>query len=147
MVKKRVKSSVSSAGNERVEKMLIENSVSLQRALVNLSVKLDNLAEKISKLLELFELSAKSFSEGKFSGDKGKDVSQKIDSLLEQNKTLAKGLALMYEKTPGFSASPSQQNQQAPETDFGGYQRSMQTGEINNAPYQNQKFKPLPKRE
>ena len=41
-----------------VEKILVENFVSLQKVLTNLSVKFDELSNNISKLLELFELSA-----------------------------------------------------------------------------------------
>ena len=41
-----------------MEKILIENFVSLQRVMTNLSEKFDGLSNNISKLLELFELSA-----------------------------------------------------------------------------------------
>ncbi len=88
-----------------LEKQLIDNFVNLQRVLTNLSVKFDNLSENISKLLQLFEISAKSFveklPEGATTGvgkEKDREFLSKIDTLLEQNKTIAKGLTLMEEK-------------------------------------------------
>lgn len=91
--------------NEELQKALIENFISLQKVLTNLSVKFDNLSDNISKLLNLFEISAKSFVDKQtFQGteklDKGKDKEflDKINTLLEQNKTIARGLTLMEEK-------------------------------------------------
>src|SRR3989344_222056 len=43
----------------KVERALIENFIGLQKVMVNLSGKFDSLASQISKLLELFEISAK----------------------------------------------------------------------------------------
>jgi hypothetical protein len=85
----------------RVEKILIENFVSLQKVMVNLSVKFDNLANQISRLLELFEKSARTLTEEDFSSEKNnnKKIMEKMDNLFEQNKTIAKGLTLMHGKT------------------------------------------------
>ena len=47
----------------RVEKMLIENFVSLQKVMVGLSIKFEDLSENIKKLLSTFELAAQSLSE------------------------------------------------------------------------------------
>ena len=95
------KKSVSrSNGGTNVEKALIENFISLQRVMVNLSVKFDNLANQISKLLELFEISAKALAEKNFAmtGSMANEkVIQKIDTLLDQNKVIARGLTLMHE--------------------------------------------------
>lgn len=88
----------------KVEKILIENFVSLQKVMTNLSVKFDNLANQISKLLELFEISAKSLAKTDFNLGKetrdDKEIMQKLDSLADQNKTIARGLTLMHEKIP-----------------------------------------------
>lgn len=85
-----------------VEKILVENFVSLQKVMTNLSLKFDNLTGQISKLLELFELSAKSLAEKDFelerSNKDNKRVIEKIEGILEQNKTIARGLTLMNEK-------------------------------------------------
>lgn len=85
-----------------IEKTLLENFVNLQKVLTNLAVKFDSLSDQISKLLQLFEISAKSFAEKQTPviGEKKKDKEflEKLDTLLEQNKTIAKGLTLMEGK-------------------------------------------------
>lgn len=98
---------------EKLNKMLIENFVNLQKVLANLGSKFDMLSDKISKLLELFEISAKNFAEKQnsrekaeereqkseaHSNEKEKEFLEKVDSLLDQNKTIAKGLTLIEEK-------------------------------------------------
>lgn len=103
MKKKRVVKANSTKPKTNSNKILIENFVSLQRVLTNLAGKLDNLSGNISRLLELFEISAKSFAEkqgigGNIITEKDKEFLEKIDKLLEQNKTIAKGLTLMEEK-------------------------------------------------
>jgi len=86
------------------DEMLIDNFINLQRVLTNLSVKFDDLSSNMSKMLQLFEISAKSFAE-KYSGDAGVNISgsdkaflNKLDSLLDQNKTISKGIMMMEEK-------------------------------------------------
>lgn len=108
MVKKKVKKRVKNTAivkktDSNVNKALVENFVNLQKALTNLAVKFDNLSDQISKLLQLFEISAKSFAE-KYKSGTGEEVSKdtelldRLDTLLDQNKTIAKGLTLMEEK-------------------------------------------------
>jgi hypothetical protein len=83
--------------SREVNELLIENFVGLQKATTNLSVKFDGLADQISKLLEIFELSAKNFmKEG--SAGANNDLVAKLDSLLEQNKTIAMGLVLIEDQ-------------------------------------------------
>tara|TARA_Y100000034_G_scaffold41320_1_gene50837 strand:- start:1185 stop:1598 length:414 start_codon:yes stop_codon:yes gene_type:complete len=80
------------------EKILIENFVSLQKVMTNLSLKFDGLTNQISKLLELFEISAKSLAEKNPNlGGHDKQIMNKVDSLLDQNKTIARGMALFGE--------------------------------------------------
>jgi len=85
-----------------LEHALIDNFTNLQKVLTNLSVRFEDLSSKISKLLELFEISAKSFAEKYSSGGSqseiDKDFLRKLDSLLDQNKTIAKGIMLMEER-------------------------------------------------
>ncbi len=88
---------------EKLNAILVENFVNLQKALTNLTVKFDNLADQISKLLQLFEISAKSFAEKLSTGtgteiEKDREFLEKLNKLLEQNKVIAKGLTLMEEK-------------------------------------------------
>lgn len=85
-----------------IEEALIENFINLQRVLTNLAVKFDDLSNNMSKLLQLFEISAKSFAE-KYSGDyaatdSDKELLKKLDSLLDQNKVISKGIMLMEGK-------------------------------------------------
>jgi hypothetical protein len=87
--------------NRELQEALLENFVSLQRVLANLSVKFDGLSDNISKLLQLFEISAKSFIKKQEEiGGKGEEkvMLDRLETLLEQNKTIARGLTLMEEK-------------------------------------------------
>ncbi|MEA3248309.1 MAG: hypothetical protein U9Q73_01245 [Nanoarchaeota archaeon] len=77
------------------EELLLENFVGLQHAMTNLSVKFGSLSDNITRLLQVFEEAAKSFVSGEKLDDKS--MLKKIDSLLDQNKTIAKGLILMEE--------------------------------------------------
>lgn len=118
MQKKRAKKEKISRDAEKLNLILIENFVKLQKAMTNITIKFDNLAEQISKLLQLFEISARSFSEKLSAGtgtdiEKDKEFLEKLNKLLEQNKVIAKGLTLMEEKmkerlygSPQASMSP-----------------------------------------
>ncbi|MFH1521672.1 MAG: hypothetical protein ABIF18_01810 [archaeon] len=86
------------------EELLIENFVGLQHAMTNMSIKFGALSDNISKLLQVFEEAAKNFISGGRSDDK--DLLNKIDSLLNQNKTIAKGLVLMEGKLRGRAEEP-----------------------------------------
>ncbi len=98
----------------RTEKILIENFVALQRVMTHLSEKFDSLGTQISKMLNLFEISAKALAEKEFNTEKeNKDVKkmvEKFDMLLEQNKTIAKGLILLHDEI-----SPSKNIQETKE--------------------------------
>jgi hypothetical protein len=94
----------------KVEKVLIENFVSLQKVMTNLAVKFDSLSGQISKLLELFELSAKTLAEKDFSQDK--KLSEKLDNILDQNKIIAKGVSLLHERNSVAEVSAMPQRQQ-----------------------------------
>ncbi len=88
-----------SPSKRELEEALVENFVKLQRVMANMSFKFDNLSDQISKLLQLFEISAKSFVKKQEEGGSGdKDLLKKVDSLLNQNKTIATGLTLIEEK-------------------------------------------------
>jgi hypothetical protein len=91
---------VNSGQKDNTEKVLIENFVSLQKVMTTLAVKFDNLSGQISKLLELFEISAKTLAEKGYSGEEKTDpkIAEKLNNLLDQNKIIAKGVAMLYEK-------------------------------------------------
>jgi hypothetical protein len=85
-----------------IERALIDNFTALQRVMTNLSVKFDNLSDQISKLLNLFEISAKALAEKEVGTEKDKKdnklILEKIDNILEQNKVIAKGITLIHDK-------------------------------------------------
>lgn len=80
--------------------LLLENTIALQKTLAGLATELKTLNKKVSELFELFEAASSAFKEAKATGgaEIPADISEKIDMLVEQNKTLAKGL-LLLEKT------------------------------------------------
>ncbi|MBS3088472.1 hypothetical protein J4402_01700 [Candidatus Pacearchaeota archaeon] len=82
-----------------LEKKLLENLVALQKVHTDLAVKFDKLSRDISNLLTLFEVTAQNFAKNLPTGEieKDKEFLDKIDKLLDQNKTIAKGLTLMEE--------------------------------------------------
>lgn len=94
---------------QKMEQVLIENFVSLQKVMTNLAVKFDSLSGQISKLLELFEISAKTLAEKDYSikSEPDKKVAEKLDTILEQNKVIAKGITLLHENN-----SPDQSQEQ-----------------------------------
>ena len=91
-----------SSSEMRIERALIENFIALQKVMANLSTRFDNLSGQISKLLELFEISAKSLAKKDFDemdrGNKSeREVMEKLESLEQQAGLIGKGLALMHE--------------------------------------------------
>ena len=84
----------------KVERDLIENFIGLQKVMVNLSTKFDNLSGQISRLLYLFEISAKSLAKKELSssGDIGtKKIMERLENLSQQAGLIGKGLALIHE--------------------------------------------------
>lgn len=102
MVKKSVKHKTTNhkrhLKDAEIQLALIENFINLQKVLTELTSKFDNLSSNISRLLFLFEESAKSFVEKNKIGSDDKELLNKLDTLLDQNKTVAKGLTLIEEK-------------------------------------------------
>ena len=80
--------------SRKIEEILIENFVGLQKVMTNLSIKFELLSDNISKLLEILELSAKNYLEKeKVVGEN--DLEKRINFLIEQNKAIAEGLLLI----------------------------------------------------
>ena len=83
-----------------IDKIMTNNFISLQGVLTDLAIKMENLTSQMTKLLEIFETSAKALSEkgietiGKIDDKK---ILEKLDELLEQNKTLAKSVSIIAE--------------------------------------------------
>ncbi|HPD81788.1 MAG TPA: hypothetical protein PK357_01675 [Candidatus Pacearchaeota archaeon] len=100
--------------SSQIERTLIENFVSLQKVMANLSSRFDSLSDQISKLLGLFEISAKVLAEKDFelegrNSKENEKILEKIDKIIEQNKTIARGLTLVHEQTspqiPSYSST------------------------------------------
>jgi len=117
---------------QEIQEILINNFTNLQKVLTNLSIKFDELSTNLSRLLQLFEISAKNFAE-KYSDKKPEEVTEKsqqtdkeylkkLDSLLDQNKTIAKGIMLMEERIRKRDAPQSFKEE--PESRFGGMTKS-----------------------
>jgi len=94
------KSILSDTKKDKIEHTLVQNLVELQKVHTHLAEKIDKLSNQISDLLALFEMAARSFAQqpGNKVAEKDKDFLDKVDKLLEQNKTIAKGLTLMEER-------------------------------------------------
>jgi anion-transporting ArsA/GET3 family ATPase len=95
----------------KLQEILIENFVGLQKAMTNLSVKFEGLSEQIRRLLEIFESAAKNVASQ--SPEKNQELLDKLNSLLEQNKIIAKGLVLIEDRLNSQPASQAPQNQQS----------------------------------
>lgn len=122
--------------DEKVQKLLLENFVVLQKVMTDMSSKFDNLSNNISKLLNLFESSAKSFTEKQGVVTKeDKEFLEKLDRLLDQNKTIARGLTMMEERVRDKFSSAQQINMQ-------GYQIPRQMENIQNQTQEQQSQEP-----
>lgn len=83
-----------------IEKALVDNFIGLQKVMVNLSGKFDNLSNEISRLLNIFEVSAKAMAKKEFEREKDpelKKILDKLDNLSKQAGLIGKGLALIHE--------------------------------------------------
>ena len=98
------------------DKILSENLIALQKIMANLALSMDNLSKRISKLLDLFEISAKTLAEKDYEIGKDvkmeKELNQKLDALIEHNKIFARGLTLLHEK----SAIGTEEHRSLPQT-------------------------------
>ena len=85
----------------KMDKALIDNFIALQRVMLNVSIKFDNLSAQIGKLLDIFEISAKSLARKDFAPDReNKDIRiviEKLNNLSQQSGLIGKGLALIHE--------------------------------------------------
>jgi hypothetical protein len=86
--------------SNKIEDKIVENLIQLQKVNLNLAEKFDKLSNQIAALLTLFETAARSFATSPIvqASEKDKEFLDKINRLLDQNKTIAKGLTLMEEK-------------------------------------------------
>ncbi len=80
-------------------KVLIQNNIDLQKILVDLSSDVKRLTEELSILVGLFKEASRTLNDEKITKDMAaediKGIATKLDSLSEQNRTMAKGILLM----------------------------------------------------
>ncbi|MFZ1970702.1 MAG: hypothetical protein WAU65_00790 [Candidatus Nanoarchaeia archaeon] len=135
-MKKALESKSSPERSENIQKILVENFVSLQEVMAKLSERMNNLTEQISKLLELFEESAKAFMEKDIKimgGGTDKEVTDRLDKLLEQNKLIARGITLIHDSNStsteqSYNQPPQPPQMQSDQTNSGNvnkYQKSI----------------------
>lgn len=98
------------------EELLIENFVGLQRAMINLSIKFENLSDNISKLLNVFEVSARDYmvNKGRATPEVDRDLLSRINMLLEQNKNIMASIHSLEDKTRKQEAQKTQVQMTAP---------------------------------
>ena len=81
--------------NVNIDKALVDNFVALQKVMTDMASRFDELSNNISKLLEIFETSAKSLSEKDVDFDKNNsEINSKLDKILDQNKTLSRNMSM-----------------------------------------------------
>lgn len=87
-------------------KRLMENGVQLQKLTISLVESNNKLVKKVDDLISLFEEAAKNVSSGNY--EEIVTLNNKVNSLVQENKQLARGLILMEQKFKqgGFRASP-----------------------------------------
>jgi len=120
----------------KIERALVENFIALQKVMVNLSGKFDNLSGQISKLLELFEISAKSLAKKDFENleKESKDtkrIVEKLDNLTQQAGLIGRGLALIHESSSEGNTSENSMSTSFPAKPIG---QMTQTGNPMSQP-------------
>ncbi|MBL7100553.1 MAG: hypothetical protein ISS23_01215 [Nanoarchaeota archaeon] len=94
---------------DAIIKQLAENNLALQGKTADLILSVKELTKKIDDMVKIFEEAAKHIKEGT-----DKPLMEKLQSLLEQNKTIAKGLILLEKYVREKSAMGMPQFQPKP---------------------------------
>jgi hypothetical protein len=104
--------------NPALAELLVTNMVELQKIHTHLIERVDKLTHQLSDLLALFEATARTFAEHPSNQglEKDREFLEKIDRLLDQNKTIAKGLTLMEERIRErvYGNKPSEEGEKNP---------------------------------
>ena len=113
----------------KVERELIENFIGLQRVMVSLSSKFENLSSQISRLLNLFEVSARALAKKEVSSGEldSRRVMEKLENISQQAGLIGKGLALIHE------VGTENERPAIPVQKREGFQRSFQNQESSPA--------------
>jgi len=145
-VKTRIIREIRVKKSDKLERTIIENLVELQKVNTDMAEKFDKLSEQISGLLTLFEMSARSFAEQPEikEGEKDKEFLEKINTLLGQNKTIAKGLTLLGERIKErlYGEPPEERAPVAPARPAPPLRTPFTPQPIQRAPPNEEEFKP-----
>lgn len=90
---------------EKLVEQLIRNNISLQKKSADLLVAINTLTKKVDSLLNVFEKAAEEIKKGEVE----EPLSKRLEALIEQNKTIARGLLLLekYIREKTAFSSPS----------------------------------------
>ena len=80
---------------------LIESNLVLQKKFLELLSSFQLLTKKIDRMLTLFEEAGKKINDVEIDEDRVKILAAKLETLLEQNKDIAKGLILLEKYVRG----------------------------------------------
>lgn len=101
-----------SSKNEELISALIQNEISMQKKTVELINSFNILSGRIDKFLNVFEKAASRIERGEIE----EPLAKKLESLIEQNRTIARGLLLLEkyvrEKTTVGFAPPKMTKQE-----------------------------------
>lgn len=87
--------------------LLLENSIALQKTMADLALELKSLNQKVARIVSSFESASLAFKEAKEKGiAEPKDISEKLDMIIDQNKTIAQGVLLLEESIRVKPSSP-----------------------------------------
>ncbi len=107
----------SEKNNSKIERVLIENFVSLQKVMTDQAESIRELTQKIENLLEVFETAAKTLAEKdsleKKPREDARQIIEKLDMLANQNRVIAKGVSMLHEGEKPESA-PFMNNMSVP---------------------------------
>ena len=94
--------------------VLVEISVELQKKLVDATIAMNNLAKQQGELLNTFKEAAKHMNDIDVQDENLRPLIKRLDDLLNQNRTIARGLVLLesYVKEKTQSMPPMQPTQQ-----------------------------------
>ena len=90
--------------DDKILNELVNNSVILQKATIDLVDSVKRLNERLDKLLSLFEETSKNIQ----ASDLSEPITKQLQIVVEQNKTIAQGLVIL-EKYIREKSSPSYQ--------------------------------------
>ncbi|MCX6741914.1 MAG: hypothetical protein NTX24_01925 [Candidatus Pacearchaeota archaeon] len=105
--------------SKSTNKLLLDNFIALQEAMISIGANLKDLNQKITSLLELFEKAAKNFEQ-----ESQTSLTKKLSTIIEQNQTIAKSLILMNKTLKNL---PQKTAELTEDDDFEGFKPSIKT--------------------